>query len=243
MINQAVYNRTYLNTQYYQKKQEPSFSGKRLQSAVNALKTMVEEADHVVKVDGHATPNRLEAIAAFPGLHAVWFHRVANALYERKVPVLPRVIANISRIVTGTELHPGTKLGKLPFIDHTGLVVGQTAIIGDRVKIVGNAVLGAIGKDNRFLRHPIVEDDVTICMGAKCLGRIRIGKGAKIGADSLVLHDVPAGATVVGSPATIISLNGKKVEPPVLLKDYWKQHPAKTTDSNVIELPRQSEGR
>jgi serine O-acetyltransferase len=220
-----------------------AFRGGKLKAVINVLKTMAEEADHVVKVDGHATSNRSEAIAAFPGLHAVWLHRAAHALYERKVPVLPRVIANISRIITGAELHPGTKLGKLPFIDHTGLVVGQTAIIGDRVKIVGNAVLGATGKDNRFLRHPIVEDDVTICMGAKCLGRIRIGKGAKIGADSLVLHDVPAGATVVGSPAEIISLNGKKVEPPILLKDYWKQHPKENTDSNVIQLSRQSEGK
>lgn len=239
MINQTVYNRNFINTQYYQ----PSFSGKRLKSAINTLKAMSQEAEQVVKVDGHATPNKLEAIAAFPGLHAIWFHRAAHALYKQKIPVLPRIIANISRIITGIEIHPGTKLGKLPFIDHTGLVTGQTAVIGDRVKIIGNAVLGATGKDNRFYRHPIVEDDVTICMGAKCLGRIRIGKGAKIGADSLVLHDVPAGATVVGSPAAIINLNGKKVEPPILLKDYWRVHPAKNTGSNIIELPRQSEGR
>lgn len=146
-------------------------------------------------------------------------------------------------MATGIEIHPGAKIGKLPFIDHTGLVVGETTKIGDRVKIVGDVVLGATGKDNKFLRHPIVEDDATISIGAKCLGRIRIGKGSIVGANSLVLHDVPAGATVLGSPAKIISLNGEKVEPPIPLKDYWEQHPKKSTSSNVIKFSKQREGR
>jgi serine O-acetyltransferase len=188
---------------------------------VSFIKTMSGELDNVMKQDSYATKSRLEAFLCTPGLHAVWNHRIANKLYQWNIPVLPRLISNISRFFTGIEIHPGAQLGKNIFFDHTGAIVGQTAKIGDNVTIIGRAVLGSTGKDG-FLRHTIVEDGVTIGMNSTMLGRITLGKNSTIGAGSVITSNIPATATVIGigNTAKITRLKGQKLEPPISLKDF-----------------------
>jgi len=186
---------------------------------VSFIKTMSEEIDNVLKQDSFATKGRLEAFLSVPGLQAVWNHRVINKLHEWKVPVIPRLLSNISRIITGIEIHPGAKLGKNIFFDHTGAIIGETAQIGNNVTIIGRAVLGSTGKGG-FLRHTVVEDGVTIGMNSTMLGRINLGKNSKIGAGAVVTHNVPENATVIGNPAKIISINDKKLNTPLSLKDF-----------------------
>ena len=180
---------------------------------VNFIKTMSEEIDIVILNDSYATKNRLEAFLCVPGLHAVWNHRVIHKLQEWNIPVLPRVLQNISRFFTGIEIHPGAKLGKNIFIDHTGTIIGETAEIGDNVTIIGRVVLGSTGKGHDYLRHTVVEDGVTIGMNSTMLGRIKLGKNSKIGAGAVVTHDVPQNTTVIGNPAKIISVNNENLKP------------------------------
>ena len=184
---------------------------------INFIKTMSDEIDNVVKNDSFATKNRLEAFLCVPGLHALWNHRIIHKLHELKIPVLPRVLQNISRFFTGIEIHPGAKLGKNIFIDHTGAIIGETAEIGNNVTIIGRAVLGSTGKGHGFLRHTIVEDGVTIGMNSTMLGRIKLGKNSKIGAGAVITHDVPANSTVIGNPAKIISIGSHHLEKPFQL--------------------------
>ncbi len=135
-------------------------------------------------------------------MQAILTHRVAHALYEAEVPMVPRILANASRIVTGVEIHPAAKIGNDSFIDHgSGVVIGETAEIGCCVTIYQGVTLGGTGFQ-RGKRHPTVEDNVTIGSGAKLLGPIQVGHGAKIGANTVVIEDVPANSTVVGNPAT-----------------------------------------
>lgn len=184
---------------------------------ISFIKRMSEDVDYILKQDGYATKSRLEAFLSVPGLHAVWNHRVISKLYKWKIPVLPRFLQNISRFLTGIEIHPGAKLGKNIFIDHTGAIIGETAEIGDNVTMVGRVVLGSTGKGNDFLRHTIVEDGVTIGMHSTMLGRIKLGKNSKIGAGAMVTHDVPSNTTVIGNPARIIAVNGTKLDTPLPL--------------------------
>src|ERR1700743_2057751 len=156
----------------------------------------------------------LEILAAWPGVHALLAHRVAHALYGAHVPVLPRLIAALARAVTGIEIHPAAQVGNGFFIDHgMGVVIGETAAIGDDVTMYQGVTLGgtvfATGK-----RHPSVEDNVTIGSGAKLLGPITVGHGAKIGANTVVIHDVPANSTVVGNPGHPVRVEGRKPEGP-----------------------------
>lgn len=181
---------------------------------VSFIKTMSEEIDNVLKKDSYATKSRLDAFLSVPGLHAIWGHRVVHKFHEWKIPVVPRLLSNISRFFTGIEIHPGAKMGKNIFIDHTGAIIGETAEVGNNVEIIGRVVLGSTGKDG-FLRHTIVEDNVTIGMNSVMLGRIRLKKGSKIGAGAVVTHDVPEGVTVVGNPAKIISIGDKRLTSPI----------------------------
>src|SRR6201996_6198212 len=133
----------------------------------------------------------LEILAAWPGVHALLSHRVAHALYRAGVPVLPRLIAALARSITGIEIHPAAEIGNGFFIDHgMGVVIGETAQIGNDVTMYQGVTLGGTGFATGK-RHPTVEDNVTIGSGAKLLGPITIGHGAKIGANSVVVHDVP----------------------------------------------------
>ena len=156
----------------------------------------------------------LEVLAAWPGVQALLAHRVAHALAETGVPVAPRMLALASRAVTNIEIHPGADIGDGLFIDHgTGVVIGETAEVGANVTMYQGVTLGGTGFATGK-RHPTVEDNVTIGSGAKLLGPITIGHGAKIGANSVVIHDVPPNTTVVGVPGHPVRVEGRKVEGP-----------------------------
>jgi serine O-acetyltransferase len=156
----------------------------------------------------------LEILASWPGVHALLSHRVAHTLHGAGVPVLPRAIAYGARAVTGIEIHPGARVGDGFFIDHgNGVVVGETAEIGDNVTLYQGVTLGGTGFATGK-RHPTVQDNVTIGSGAKLLGPITIGHGAKIGANSVVIHDVPPNSTVVGNPGHPVRIEGKRPEGP-----------------------------
>lgn len=152
-----------------------------------------------------AAVNLIEVLLAYPGLHALWLHRLAHWLHRRGLPVIPRLIAHLNRFLTGIEIHPGAKIGQSIFIDHgMGVVVGETAEIGDNVTLYQGVTLGGTGKE-RGKRHPTVGNGVVIAAGAKLLGAITIGDGAKIGAGAVVLHDVPPNSTAVGVPAKVVA--------------------------------------
>lgn len=156
----------------------------------------------------------LEILALWPGVHALLGHRVAHALHEAGVPVVPRAISAMARAATGIEIHPGAKLGDGFFIDHGhGVVVGETAEVGDDVTLYQGVTLGGTGFATGK-RHPTVQDNVTIGSGAKLLGPITIGHGAKIGANSVVIHDVPPHSTVVGNPGHPVRVEGRRPEGP-----------------------------
>jgi serine O-acetyltransferase len=156
----------------------------------------------------------LEILAAWPGVHALLAHRVAHALYGAGVPVLPRLIAAVARAVTGIEIHPAAVIGNGFFIDHgMGVVIGETAEIGDDVTIYQGVTLGGTGFATGK-RHPTVQDNVTIGSGAKLLGPIVVGHGSKIGANSVVIHDVPPNSTVVGNPGHPVRVEGRRPEGP-----------------------------
>jgi serine O-acetyltransferase len=156
----------------------------------------------------------VEIVTSYAGLHAILAHRVSHGLHQAGVPVLPRVLSNVSRMVTGIEIHPSARIGRDFFIDHgTGVVIGETAEVGDRVTLYQGVTLGGTGFA-RGKRHPTVEDNVTIGSGAKLLGPITVGHGAKIGANSVVIHDVPPHSTVVGNPGHPVRVEGRVPEGP-----------------------------
>ena len=155
-----------------------------------------------------------EILATWPGIHALLAHRVAHALAGARVPLLPRSISMLARAVTGIEIHPSARIGEGLFIDHgAGVVIGETADIGDNVTLYQGVTLGGTGFATGK-RHPTVQDNVTIGSGAKLLGPITVGHGAKIGANSVVITDVPPNATVVGNPGHPVRVDGRRVEGP-----------------------------
>ena len=155
-----------------------------------------------------------QVLATWPGVHALLAHRVAHALYSARVPFLPLVIAAIARSITGIEIHPAATIGEGFFIDHgMGVVIGQTAEIGDDVTLYQGVTLGGTGFATGK-RHPTVQDNVTIGSGAKLLGPITVGHGSKIGAGSVVIHDVPPNSTVVGNPGHPVRIEGRRPEGP-----------------------------
>ena len=152
-----------------------------------------------------------------PGIHAVLFHKISHFLYEKKWFFLARLISQIARFLTGIEIHPGAKIGRRFFIDHgMGVVIGETAEVGDDVMMYHQVTLGGTGKECGK-RHPTIKNGVTIAAGSKILGAITIGENAKIGANSVVLKNVPANATVVGIPARVVRVNGTKFEPEFII--------------------------
>jgi len=154
-----------------------------------------------IKEKDPAAQNYLEIILCYPGVHAMFFHRISSFLYSFKIPVLPRFISHFSRVVTGIEIHPGAIIGKNLFIDHgNGIVIGATAIIGDNVTIFQGVTLGGFSK-NKVRRHPTIADNVVIGAGAKVLGNIKIGKNAKIGSNALVVKNLAEGEIVVAATA------------------------------------------
>ena len=160
-----------------------------------------------------AARNWLEVLICYPGLQALSLHRFAHWLYNIGLPFFPRFISHLARFFTGIEIHPGAQIGKGVFIDHgMGVVIGETAIIGDKCLIYQGVTLGGTGKESGK-RHPTLGENVVVGGGAKVLGNIQIGNQVRIGAGSVVLRDVPSESTVVGVPGRIVYRSGVKVSP------------------------------
>jgi serine O-acetyltransferase len=154
-----------------------------------------------------------EVLLCYPGLHALWAHRVAHELYRRGVHLPARLISQASRFVTGVEIHPGARIGPGLFIDHgMGVVIGETTEIGEDVTIYQGVTLGGTGKHSGK-RHPTVRAGVIVGTGARVLGPVEIGEGAKVGAGAIVIRDVPPNSTVVGNPGRPVVVDGQRVDP------------------------------
>ena len=155
-----------------------------------------------------------EIVATWPGVHALLTHRVAHALECAGLPVVPRALAHAARVATGIEIHPSARVGNGLFVDHgSGVVIGETAEIGRDVTIYQGVTLGGTGFSTGK-RHPTVQDNVTIGAGAQLLGPITVGHGAKIGANAVVINDVPPNSTVVGNPGHPVRVEGRRPEGP-----------------------------
>jgi serine O-acetyltransferase len=153
---------------------------------------------------------RVEMLLSYGGVQALLSHRICHAMHESGVPVVPRVLANVTRVLTGIEIHPAAKIGRGLFIDHgSGVVIGETAEVGDHVTMYQGVTLGGTGFA-QGKRHPTVRDEVMIGAGSKLLGPIEVGAHSKIGANSVVIHDVPPNSTVVGNPGHPVRVDGKK---------------------------------
>lgn len=170
-----------------------------------------KDLESVMKHDP-AARNRFEVILTYSGFHALVMYRFAHFMYVHNYKLVARIVSQIAKFFTGIEIHPGAKIGSGVFIDHgEGVVIGETAEIGNNVVIYQGVTLGGTGKD-KGKRHPTIEDNVMISAGAKVLGPFTVGKNAKIGAGSIVLSEVPANATVVGVPGRVVKLNGVRVD-------------------------------
>ena len=168
-----------------------------------------------------AAKSILEVIFCYSGLHAIWFHRLSHFLFKRGWIVSARLISNFCRFLTGIEIHPGATIGEGLFIDHgTGIVIGETAEIGNNVTLYQGVTLGGTGKE-KGKRHPTIGNNVVMATGAKVLGSFKVGDHAKIGAGSVVLKEVPPHATVVGIPGRIVVLHGKRVRNEEDFKNAW----------------------
>jgi serine O-acetyltransferase len=165
--------------------------------------TIREQLDTIFREDP-AAKSVVEILLCYPGFHAIVWHRLAHRLYKAGVPLLPRVISQFSRFCTGIEIHPGATIGRRFFIDHgMGVVIGETAEIGDDVLIYQGVTLGGTGNE-KGKRHPTIGNHVVIGTGAKVLGSITVGDHVKIGAGSVVVHPVPGYSTVVGIPGRVV---------------------------------------
>jgi serine O-acetyltransferase len=171
--------------------------------------TAAQERDPAARTVGRA-----EILFTYGGVQALLAHRVSHALHQAGIPLAPRVLANVVKVATGIEIHPAARIGRGLFIDHgSGVVIGETAEVGDDVTMYQGVTLGGTGFA-RGKRHPTVGNQVTIGSGAKLLGPIEVGDGSKVGANSVVIHDVPANATVVGNPGHPVRVDGKRPEGP-----------------------------
>ena len=186
---------------------------------VDTLRRVVQEIGSDVAAARDRDPaargvGTAEILSSWAGVQALLSHRVSHALYQAGVPLLPRGISFASRAVTGVEIHPAATIGEEFFIDHgSGVVIGETAEIGDRVTLYQGVTLGGTGFA-RGKRHPTVSDDVTIGSGAKLLGPVTVGHGAKVGANTVVIEDVPPNSTVVGNPGHPVRVEGRRPEGP-----------------------------
>lgn len=160
-----------------------------------------------------AAKSRLEAALCYPGLHAIWLHRIAHHFYLKGWVVFPRVLNTFSRFLTGIDIHPGAKLGQGLFIDHgMGLVIGETAELGNNVTLYQGVTLGGTGKE-KGKRHPTIGNNVVVSSGAKVLGSFKVGDNSKIGSGSVVLKEVPPNSVVVGVPGRVVTRDGVRVNP------------------------------
>ena len=166
-----------------------------------------------IKERDPAARSSLEILLCYPGLHALALHRLSNRLWRLDLPLLPRLISQFGRWITGIEIHPGARIGKGVFIDHgMGVVIGETAVVGDNCLLYQGVTLGGTGKIHGK-RHPTLEDNVVVGAGAKVLGAITVGANTRIGAGSVLLRNVDADSTVVGIPGRVIHQSGVKIDP------------------------------
>ncbi|GCF94204.1 serine acetyltransferase [Enterococcus florum] len=171
-----------------------------------------KETIEAVKRNDPAVKSSVEAVLTYPGVHALFFHKVSHFLYQQKLFLLARIHSQFWRFLTGIEIHPGAKIANGVFIDHgSGVVIGETAEIEENVVMFHGVTLGGTGKD-KGKRHPTVRKGAFISANAQILGPIEIGRYAKIGAGAVVLNDIPDHATAVGIPAKIVRIHGKKVQ-------------------------------
>ncbi|SKA01557.1 serine O-acetyltransferase [Selenihalanaerobacter shriftii] len=174
------------------------------------LKTIKADIEAVFDRDP-AARGLLEVILTYSGLHSIIMHRIAHFLYNKGLSLVPRMISQFSRFLTGIEIHPGATIGKGFFIDHgLGVVIGETTEVGDNVTLYQGVTLGGTGKEDGK-RHPTLGDDVMVSAGAKVLGSIEIGDNAKVGAGAVVLDPIPPNTTVVGVPGKVVVQNGERV--------------------------------
>jgi len=177
---------------------------------IQMFRAIREQVDTIFREDP-AAKSVLEIVFCYPGFHAILIHRLAHRLYQAGWPVLARTISQFSRALTGIEIHPGAKIGRRFFIDHgMGVVVGETAEVGDDVMLYQGVTLGGTGKE-KGKRHPTLGNHVVVGTGAKILGSIKIGDHVKIGAGSVVVHPVPDHSTVVGVPGRVVRVRGEEV--------------------------------
>ena len=178
----------------------------------------------------------IEVLFCYSGLHAIWFHRISHALYKRGWVLIPRMISNFARFLTGIEIHPGATIGEGLFIDHgTGIVIGETAEIGNNVTLYQGVTLGGTGKE-KGKRHPTIGNNVVVASGAKVLGSFTVGDHAKIGAGSVVLKPVPPYATVVGIPGRIVVMGGKRVHTAEELRQALRATRLVESDDSLTDI-------
>lgn len=175
------------------------------------FRTLRKDIEAVFERDP-AARSVLEVLLCYPGLHALWMHRIAHWFYKKRLFLIARLISHINRFLTGIEIHPGARIGEGVFIDHgMGVVIGETAEVGNYVTLYQGVVLGGSGKE-KGKRHPTIGDHVVIAAGAKVLGSFKVGDHAKIGAGAVVLREVPPNSTVVGVPGRVVKENGRRVD-------------------------------
>lgn len=180
---------------------------------IRRIRANVQRDVAAAKERDPAARSTLELVTSYPGLHAVWAHRLAHRLHKNDHRLVARWISQAARFVTGIEIHPGATIGPGLFIDHgMGVVIGETTEIGEDVTIFQGVTLGGTGKETGK-RHPTLHDGVIIGTGAQVLGSIEIGEGAKVGAGSIVVKDVPPNSTVVGNPGRAVVVDGQRVDP------------------------------
>jgi len=171
----------------------------------------VKELIRTIKENDPSARNTLEIVLTYPGFWAVVYYRIAHFLHHHHLFLLARIISTLARFLTGVEIHPAAKIGRRFFIDHgMGIVIGETAEIGDDVTIFHGATLGGTGKE-RGKRHPTIGNNVLLSAHTQIIGNITIGDNSKIGAGAVVLKDIPPDATAVGIPAKVVKLNGKTI--------------------------------
>ncbi len=171
-----------------------------------SLLSLMREDVRAVAARDPAAVGILEILLAYPGLHAIWLHRIAHALFRRHLPLIPRLISHFNRFVTGIEIHPGAQIGRRFFVDHgMGVVIGETSEVGDDVLVYQGVTLGGTGKQ-RGKRHPTIGNNVTLGVGVAVLGAINVGDHVRVGAGSVVIKDVPSYSTVVGVPGRVTAI-------------------------------------
>ena len=189
---------------------------------MSLFKLIGKDIDAIFERDP-AARNILEVFLAYPGFHAIMWHRISHLLWKIKLKLVARIISNILRTLTGIEIHPGAKIKSGFFIDHgMGVVIGETTEIGNNVTIYQGVTLGGISS-NKGKRHPTIDDNVIVGAGSKILGPLRIGINTKIGANSVVIEDIPENSTVVGTPGKLLIKNLLQMHPIFIIINYRTQ--------------------